>query len=296
MSGTSGGQQGKPAEGIPRRTRHSFKIWAQETDWDTLRRVWVAADRDGFWDVVWLNDHLYPPKSSPQVAMMEAWSLLGGLAAMTERIRFGTMVSSNTFRHPAILAKQATTLDNMSDGRIEIGLGAGWHEGEHRAYGISLPPLSERFDRLEETLIVLEGLFTQEVFSFAGRYQTIREAYFEPKPVQQPRPPFVIGGAGPRRTIPLAARWADQWNYPDYEGDTSLLEKSFSMFHDSLAECGRSSTDVEISVQFRYPNDMVRMREQVDGYLAAGANHILVSFSPGSDPALVPKVAAALAV
>lgn len=275
--------------------RHSFKFWGQESDWPALRDVWVEADRSDFWDMVWLNDHLYPPKSAHELPMMEAWTLFGGLAAVTERIRFGTMVTSNTFRHPAVLAKQAVTLDQMSNGRLEIGIGSGWHEAEHRAYGIDLPPLTERFDRLEETLLILDGLFTQEVFSFEGRYRQIREARFEPKPVQKPRPPFVIGGAGPKRTIPMAARYADQWNYPDFDQDFDAMHRAIEVFHRSLEECGRPRSEVELSIQFRYPNDDARMLEWVDIYTEAGADHLLCSFSPGTDTRLVPKVAEVLA-
>jgi F420-dependent oxidoreductase-like protein len=275
--------------------RHSFKVWAQESDWPTLRDVWIEADRGEFWDMVWLNDHLYPPKSPPEQSMMEAWSLFGGLAAVTERVRFGTMVTSNTFRHPAVMAKQAVTLDHMSNGRLEIGIGAGWHEAEHRAYGIELPPLSERFDRLEETLLILDGLFTREVFTFEGRYRRLDEARFEPKPVQKPRPPFVIGGAGPKRTIPLAARMADQWNYPDFDQDFEAMHRSIETFHRSLEECGRPRSEVELSIQFRYPDDDARMLEWVDIYTEAGADHLLCSFSPGTDTAIVPKVADVLA-
>jgi F420-dependent oxidoreductase-like protein len=275
--------------------RYSFKVWAQETDWPTLRDCWIEADRGGFWDMVWLNDHLYPPKASAGLPIMEAWSLFGGLAAITDRIRFGTMVSSNTFRHPAILAKQAATLDHMSGGRLEIGLGAGWKEAEHTAFDIALPPLAERFDRLEETLAILDGLFTQDVFSFEGRHLHIREAHFEPKPVQRPRPPFVIGGAGPKRTIPIAARWADQWNYPDFDQDFDLLERSLATFDASLAAIGRPRSAVELSIQFRYPNDDRRMLDLVDTYVAYGADHLLVSFSPGTDTAAVPAVGDVLA-
>lgn len=275
--------------------RYSFKVWSQQSDWPTLRDVWVEADRSGFWEAVWLNDHLHPPKASADLPFLEAWSLLAGLAAVTERIRFGTMVTANTFRHPAILAKQAATLDNMSNGRLEIGLGAGWHQGEHRAFGIDLPPLTERFDRLEETLAILHGLFTEEVFSFEGRYRRIKAARFEPKPVQKPRPPFVIGGAGPKRTIPLAARWADHWNYPDFDGDPERLRRSFDTFHAALEELGRPRGEVEVSIQFRYPGDLGRMLEQISAYRKFGADHLLVSFSPGTPSSVVPMVAEVLA-
>lgn len=275
--------------------RYSFKVWAQEATWPQLRDIWVEADRGGFWDAVWLNDHLYPPKSPSHLPIMEAWTLFGGLAAVTERLRFGTMVTANTFRHPAILAKQAATLDRMSEGRLEIGIGTGWHEGEHHAYGIELPGVAERFDRLEETFAILDGLFTEETFSYAGRHYSIREAHFEPKPAQRPRPPFVVGGTGPRRTIPLAARWGDQWNFPDYENDPGFFASSLARLVEVCEETGRDRAEIEVSVQFRFGGDLAKTVDQVATYRELGADHILVSFSPPADGSLPSLVAEALA-
>lgn len=274
--------------------RHSFKVWAQQATWAELRDIWIEADQGGFWDVVWLNDHLYPPKSDAGLPIMEAWTLFGGLAAVTDRIRFGTMVSANTFRHPAILAKQAATLDHMSNGRLEIGVGTGWHEEEHRAFGVDLPPITHRFELLEETFAILHGLFTEDTFSFDGKHRTIADARFQPKPVQQPRPPFVIGGTGPRRTIPLAARWADQWNFPDYTNDLELFASSLETLDEACQAVGRARSEIEVSVQFRYSGDLARTVDQVRAYQETGADHVLVSFTPPPDPSLPPRVAEAL--
>lgn len=274
--------------------RHSFKVWSQEAEWSQLRDIWTEADRGGFWDAVWLNDHLHPPKAEPALPIMDAWTLFGGLAAITDRIRFGTMLSANTFRHPAILAKQAVTLDRMSKGRLEIGIGAGWHEGEHAAFGIELHSVPARFRLLEETFEVLHGLFTQNVFSFEGEHHSIRSARFEPKPVQKPRPPFVIGGTGPLRTIPLAARWADQWNFPDYTRDLDLFRERKALLHESCSVIGRDPGEIEISVQFRFSGDLAETVDRVAAYRETGADHILVSFNPPPDPALPPSVADAL--
>ncbi len=275
--------------------RHSFKVWAQQAEWAQLRDIWVEADRGEFWDMVWLNDHLYPPKSPSSLPIMDAYTLFGGLAAVTERLRFGTMVTANTFRHPVILAKQLVTLDHMSDGRLEIGVGAGWHEGEHKAFGIDLPPLEERFELLDETFTILHGLMTEEVFSFQGRHRTIRDAHFEPKPIQRPRPPFVIGGSGPKRTIPLAAKWADQWNYPDYVGNPEAFAASLAVLDAACAAIGRDRSEIEVSVQFRYSGDLSHALDLVSAYTEYGAEHILVSFTPPADPSLPPLLAETLA-
>lgn len=277
------------------RVRYSFKVWSQEAEWAQLRDIWIEADQGEFWDAVWLNDHLHPPKSDPASPIMDSWTLFGGLAAVTRRLRFGAMLSANTFRHPAVLAKQAVTLDRMSGGRLEIGVGAGWHEGEHRAFGIDLPPIPARFGLLDETFAILHGLMTEEVFSFEGTYRTITGAVFEPKPIQTPRPPFVIGGIGPRRTIPLAAKWADQWNFPDYTNDLDLFRNRKALLVDSCAEIGRDPGEIEVSVQFRFTGDLSETVERVAAYQAAGADHILISFSPPPDPSLPPSVAEVLA-
>lgn len=274
--------------------RYSFKLWSQEAEWSQLRDAWVEADRGDFWDMVWLNDHLYPPKSDPALPIMDAWTLFGGLAAVTERLRFGTMVSANTFRHPVILAKQAVTLDHMSNGRLEIGVGTGWHEGEHEAFGIDLPPITERFELLEETFEILDGLMTNEVFSFSGKHRQIKEARFEPKPVQKPRPPFVIGGVGPRRTIPLAARWADQWNFPDYTRDLDLFRDRLAKLDAACEAIGRDRSEIEVSVQFRFSGDLAETVDRVAGYAENGADHILVTLTPPADPSLPPRIAEAL--
>lgn len=274
--------------------RHSFKVWAQDQDWRQLREIWIEADRGGFWDVVWLNDHLYPPRADETRPMMDGWTLFGGLAAVTSRIRFGTMVTANTFRHPAVLAKQAVTLDHMSQGRLELGVGAGWHVREHEAFGIELPPVRERFELLDETFQILHGLMTEEVFDFVGKHRTISAARFEPKPVQRPRLPFVVGGAGPRRTIPLAARWADQWNFPDFTSDLDLFASSLRRLDEACAEIGRDRGEIEVSVQFRYPGDHAETADRVTAYRESGADHVLVSFFPPIETDLPPKVAAAL--
>lgn len=266
--------------------RYSFKTWPQQAEWSTLREIWIEADRAGFWDAVWLNDHFYPPKSPPEEPIMESWTLLAALAGQTERLRFGTMVSANTFRHPVVLAKMATTVDHISNGRLEIGIGTGWHEEEHHAYDIALPSLGERFDRLEETLTILDGLMTNDVFSFEGKYHHLQQARFEPKPIQSPRPPFVIGGAGMRRTLPLAAKWADQWNYPDFTGDMDAFGARVRRLRELCESSGRDPEEIEISVQFRYGNDLSEVGDRVARYRENGASHIVVSFTPPADPAL----------
>ena len=274
--------------------RLSFKVWSVETEWDTIRRVWTRADRQGIWHGLWINDHLYPPRSEPTGAILDAWSLLAAAATVTERLRIGPMVTANTFRHPAVLAKMAVTVDRLSDGRLDLGIGAGWLESEHRAFGLDYGKGAERFDRLEETFEVVHGLMTSDRFSYAGRHVTIGDAAFEPKPVQQPRPPFVVGGAGPTRTIPLAARWADHWNYPDYEFAPEKFADAKALLRAECRAIGRDPSAVQTSVQFRSSGDTAEVVDRALAYRDAGADEILVSFFPPVDAAAPERVAEAL--
>ncbi len=183
----------------------------------------LAAAREsealGF-DAFFRSDHLMRiGETDPGPGSTEAWATLAGLARDTSTIRLGTMVSSATFRLPGMLALTVATVDAMSGGRVELGLGGGWYEAEHTAFGVPLPPVGERFDRLEEQLRILTGLWTTppgESFSFDGAHYTLSAHPALPRPVQQPGPPLIVGGKGPRRTPDLAARFADEFNVPPF--------------------------------------------------------------------------------
>jgi F420-dependent oxidoreductase-like protein len=187
----------------------------QGASYDDLLAVAREAERLGF-DAFFRADHfLSMGPGSGEPGPTESWVTLAGLARDTERIRLGTMVTSATFRLPGPLAIAVATVDAMSAGRVELGLGAGWFEDEHRAYGIPFPSTGERFDRLEEQLAIVTGLWTTPVgerFDFRGRHYQLTGSPALPKPVQQPRPPVIVGGLGKRRTPALAARYADEFN------------------------------------------------------------------------------------
>jgi alkanesulfonate monooxygenase len=187
----------------------------QGASYDDLLAVAREAERLGF-DAFFRSDHfLSMGPGSGEPGPTESWVTLAGLARDTERIRLGTMVTSATFRLPGPLAIAVATVDAMSSGRVELGLGAGWFEDEHRAYGIPFPGTRERFDRLEEQLAIVTGLWTTPVgerFDFKGSHYRLTDSPALPKPVQQPRPPVIVGGLGKRRTPALAARYADEFN------------------------------------------------------------------------------------
>ena len=187
----------------------------QGADYQTLRTVALAAEELGF-DAFFRSDHyLKMGEVSGLPGPTDSWATLAGLAVETSRIRLGTLVSAATFRLPGPLAITVAQVDQMSGGRVELGLGTGWYEAEHAAYGIPFPPLGERFDRLEEQLAIITGLWTVpegEVFSFPGEYYQVTDSPGLPKPAQRPRPPVLVGGHGARRTPRLAARFADEFN------------------------------------------------------------------------------------
>jgi alkanesulfonate monooxygenase SsuD/methylene tetrahydromethanopterin reductase-like flavin-dependent oxidoreductase (luciferase family) len=184
---------------------------------DVILERTLAAEAAGF-DSVWLMDHLAAP-AAPEHDTFEGWTLAAALAARTTRIRIGHLVTCDPFRHPALLAKMAATVDVVSSGRLELGLGWGSVEDELVTYGIGTGPPRIRAARLAESLAILDLMFTGEPFDFSGEHFTLRGAIGRPRPVQTPRPPVHLGGAGPRLTMPLVREHADWWNCPTYAVD-----------------------------------------------------------------------------
>ena len=192
--------------------RLCLMIEGQEgVSWDE----WVALARacEGYGlEGLFRSDHYQSVFDATGRGSLDAWATLAGLAAVTERIRLGTMVSPATFRRPSILARMVATVDHISGGRVELGLGAGWNQAEHDAYGFPFPDLGERVGILEEQLEIIHRQWTEDAFSFEGRHYRLDHSRAEPKPVQRPHPPIVIGGAAGPRVARLAARWADEYN------------------------------------------------------------------------------------
>jgi F420-dependent oxidoreductase-like protein len=181
------------------------------TSWQDLRTVWQQAEQLGF-DSAWVPDHVLAISGAETGPALDSWMLLAALAGETSRMRIGCLVTANTFRYPAVLAKMATTVDHLSNGRLALGLGAAWHEREHQAYGIPFYTAKERAERLGEAAALIRLLWSEEPANFQGKYYQLDNAPFAPRPVQKPHPPIVIGGAGPKWTLPIVARFADIWN------------------------------------------------------------------------------------
>ena len=195
---------------------------------------------------LWLYDHLYGP-GAPDVSSLEAWTLATALLSRTERIRIGHLVLCNQFRHPAVLAKMATTLDQISAGRLLFGIGSGSIEDEHNRTGLEWGTFAERSERLAETLEILSQAFANKAVDFAGRHYTVRDMPIIPGPVQQPRPPIVVGGVGEKYTLPLVARYADVWNVPTYALDQ--LEHKLSVLRSICEDIGRDPATIVLSVE-----------------------------------------------
>ena len=205
-------------------------------------RVAQTVEALGF-DALFRSDHFLTMGGDGLPGPSDAWVTLAGLARETSRIRLGTLVSSATFRLPGVLAIQVAEVDAMSGGRVELGLGAGWYDAEHRAYGIPFPPLGERFERLEEQFAILTGLWgtpAGKTFDFKGRHYTLEDSPALPKPAQQPHPPLIVGGGGPSRTPRLAATYATEFNLP-----FSSLADTESQFARVQAACELRGRDPE---------------------------------------------------
>jgi len=208
--------------------------------WPQLVDLWQHAEATG-WDMACVTDHFMPNGPDPVDETLECWTALSGLALVTHRMRIGTLVSGNTYRHPAVLAKMATTVDIMSGGRLICGLGAAWQRNEHVAYGIPFYTVGERLSRLEEACQVLLALWSQPKTTFKGKYYQLDEAPLFPKPVQQPHPEFLIGGGGEQRTLKIAARYADHWNV---WGGPQVLRRKIRILEEHCAAVGRDPASI----------------------------------------------------
>lgn len=228
--------------------RYALKTAPQMTTWAAMLDVWRAADDIDLFESMWNFDHFEPilgkPRNGP---CLEGWTTLAAMAQATNRIRIGCMVTGVPYRHPAVLANMAATVDVISNGRLELGLGAGWNQDEADAYGIELPALGERFDRFDEACEIIIGLLTEPQFSFAGDHYRVTDAYCEPKGVQTPHPPITIGGDGPKRTLRAVARYAQRWNTPFTSPE--ILAQKIEILHGHCADIGRDPSGITITAQ-----------------------------------------------
>jgi F420-dependent oxidoreductase-like protein len=265
-----------------------------------LERIVVAADEGGL-DTVWLTDHLIQaaPGSSPDSAMLEAHAALGFVAARTRRVRLGTMVAAVTYRPPALLIKSTTTLDVLSGGRAWLGIGAGYQEDEARAMGLFLPPVAERFERLEETLRLALKMWSGDSTAFHGRHYVLERPVESPRPVTTPRPPVLIGGAGERKTLRLVARYGDACNLFDIPDGGATVRRKLDVLARHCEELGRPHEEIEktISTRLEPAEPPEAFAERCAQLAGLGIQHaVVITAGPWSEEAVATLAAAVPAV
>jgi len=267
-----------------------LKLSGQDTTVEALRAVWRIADESGF-DHVWDFDHLASiGDGGPDRPIYEGWTLQAAMAEATKRARIGCLVTGNTYRNPALLAKEAVTVDHLSGGRLEFGIGAAWAEIEHQMYGFE--GLDHRVGRLSESLQIIKSLFTEERTNFEGRYYHFKDAIANPKPIQKPHPPFWIGASGPT-TLRLVARHADVWNIAG--GDPDRVKELTSSLEEACGAVGRNPSEIRRSLQFGWDGaDRGQLVELCGRYLELGVTEQVIYLRGGQPEALAAKIAEAL--
>lgn len=287
--------------------------------WRRLVATWKEAEALGF-DSAWVNDHLARSFGDEDAAQFEGWTTLAALAAHTTRLRVGILVTGNTYRNPALVAKMATTVDHISGGRLTLGMGTGWFEREHAAYGFRFGTARERAQRLEEALQVITKLWSEDHPTFAGKHYSLDHAPYAPANVQRPHPPIVIGGQGKRWIVPLVARYADGWNAPAGVSPEGIRERR-EIIAGECRRVGRLACPTDVSVMVvlvtmnpiplagplvRFAARLYVEKEQahellagsasaiskhIGRYVNAGANEIIVTLVPPFDRKLLRRFA-----
>jgi F420-dependent oxidoreductase-like protein len=270
--------------------RFAFKTSPQSTAWDDMLEVWKAADEIEVFESGWTFDHFEPIFSDRSGPCLEGWLTLTALAQATSRLRVGVLVTGVPYRHPAVLANMAATLDQISHGRLELGLGAGWNTDEANAYGIDLLDISHRMDRFDEACDVVVSLLTQERSTYSGTYYALDEAYCEPKGIQTPHPPICIGGSGEKRTLRTVVRIAQHWNYVG--GPVGEYVRLTGVLAEHCASFGRDPGEIMTSAHLHLDRaDPRALAGQAAEFAAAGLDLGIVYLSPPHTPADLETVA-----
>jgi len=256
-----------------------IKVAPHHIDWETF--IWAAeyADSVPLYSDFWNFDHFYPIYGDTSGPCFESWVTLSAVAQATSRIRIGCMVNGVHYRHPAVVANMASTIDIVSNGRFELGLGAGWNEEESNAYGIELGTLTERFDRFDEAIEVIRSLITSEITSFNGDYFTITEARNNPKGPQKVIP-ICIGGTGEKRTLRTVAKYASHWNLPAF--DETVFKHKFAVLADHCSKEGRDIDSIKVSthVFITSETESDTVSEEIKRQVNSGINQSILYFQP----------------
>jgi alkanesulfonate monooxygenase SsuD/methylene tetrahydromethanopterin reductase-like flavin-dependent oxidoreductase (luciferase family) len=265
--------------------RFGLDIAQQRMPWDEVVRRVQLAEELGF-DGAWGFDHFKPMYGEGPGETFEGMTTLAALAGATTRIRLGLLVTGMTYRHPSVFAAQGLTVDHASHGRLELSFGAAWFDQEHHELGIPFPSTPERFDLLEDALEITTRLYTGEVVSYEGKVVSLKDAQMRPVPVQQPHPPIWIGGSGPRRTLPLVARYADVWHT---WGSPKSLADANARVDELAAEAGRQPSDI-VRASSLSLDDLDTARKHAEKWRDAGYDYLVCGW-PGAGAAQVERFA-----
>lgn len=274
--------------------RYGIKTPNQHTTWEAMLAIWRLADEIELFESAWNWDHLYPLRGDPHGSSLDGWATLAALAQATERIRVGCMVTGMHFRHPAITASMATTVDLISGGRLNLGLGAGWFESEAADYGIELGTVRQRMDRFDEGLEVIVSLLSSDETSFEGEYYRLDGAWREPKPSQRPHPPIVIGGTGRRRTLRAVARWAQMWDA--LRATPAEWTELRAVLAEHCDAVGRDLAEITCSVHLSYgkDDDLPRLADAAAERFDAGIDVVVFTMTSPYDVSMIEPLAEAL--
>jgi F420-dependent oxidoreductase-like protein len=273
--------------------RFAIKTSPQNTTFDDMLAVWQAADEIDVFESGWTFDHFEPIFSDRTGPCLEGWITTTALAQATTRLRVGVLVTGVPYRHPAVLANMAATLDHVSNGRLELGLGAGWNTAEADAYGIDLLPMKQRMDRFDEAVEVVVSLLSETTTDFAGEHYKLKGAYCEPKPVQQPHPPIVIGGSGEKRTLRTVARFAQHWNYVG--GPVAEYTRLKGVLSQHCTAIGRDANEIMTSAHLRFDGSNMRRRaDEATAFADAGLDLAIIYLPPPHTPSVLEPVANAV--
>lgn len=269
--------------------RWGFKTEPPRASYPDLVRIWQEADEIPLFADLWTFDHFVPLRADPGDPCLEGWTTLTALATHTKRARVGIMVAGNTYRHPALLANMGAALDVITNGRLEMGIGAGWHEPEHAMYGIPFGSVASRIRAVGEACEVIMRLWTQELATYEGQFYRLREARCEPKPIQKPHPPITIGGTGEKLTLRVVAQYADRWNFNGKSiAEFTRLNK---VLDEHCAAIGRDPNTIERSVQRHLSGDFMAAAEEIKAYVDAGAQHVVLNPRLPLTPGIATRVA-----
>jgi len=273
----------------------AIKTPPQHAEWSDMLDVWRAADELEVFAEAWNFDHFYPLADPREGPCLEGWTTLAALTQATKRIRVGCMVNGMHYRHPAVTANMAASLDIISGGRFNLGLGAGWFELESKAYGIELGTMKERMDRFDEGVEIVKSLLSNETTTFDGSFYQLEDARCEPKPLQRPTPPIVIGGKGEKRTLRTVARHADYWDsmFPASVDDWERLD---SILREHCETVGRDEGEIRRSIHMRWhPDaDMAELVATAHEYGEAGVDVVIFGMQHPYRAARLEPLASAL--